>query len=277
MTTSLIDSAHRIADTVLFPAALEVDRTGSVPETHWNALADAGLYSIAAPVEFGGPGLPFGGLIEILEILAGGWRLAGHAPFVSGWGVVDVIQFSAGDVETGDIVAGLVAARDQPGFTVIRPQDLFVADASRTVSLDVDGLVIADERIVSRVSRAEFMATQNVGSRLNATLPIGVAGRCVRVLDEAGESDAAAALRATADDVSARLDAGLADAATLLQARADGCELAVRAASAVVAVCGGPALLRSAYPQLLARWAAFTLVAASRPDLKRALVGRLSR
>jgi len=57
----------------------------------------------------------------------------------------------------------------------------------------------------------------------------------------------------------------------------DGCELAVRAASAVVAVSGAPALLRSAYPQLLARWAAFTLVAASRPDLKRALVGRLSR
>ena len=49
----------------------------------------------------------------------------------------------------------------------------FVADATETVSLDVDGLVIPDERIVSRVTRAQFMAAQNFGSRLNGTLPIG--------------------------------------------------------------------------------------------------------
>lgn len=340
MTTRLIENARRIADDILFPAALEVDRSGVIPDTHWTALADAGLYGIAAPAEFGGPGLPFDGIVDILEVMAGGclataftwvqhhgmlrsvatsgngalrddivpgaiagrirggvayagavpvpprmraeridggWRLSGHAPFVSGWGIVDVIQFSAGDVETGDIVAGIVGARDQPGITAVRPQQLFVADASRTVSLDVDGLVIPDERIVSRVTRAEFMAAQNFGSRLNATMPVGLVGRCARLLDAAGEPGAAAALQTIADGIRGRLDAGLADPATLLEARADGCELAVRAASALVAAGGGPALLRSSYPQLLARWAGFTLVAASRPELKRKLVGRLAR
>ena len=50
------------------------------------------------------------------------------------------------------------------------PQPLFVADATRTVAVDVDGLVIPDERVVSRVSRADFMANQNFGSRLNVTV-----------------------------------------------------------------------------------------------------------
>jgi alkylation response protein AidB-like acyl-CoA dehydrogenase len=339
VTANLVDRAHEIADTVLFPAALAVDRTGHVPDTHWETLAEAGLYGIAAPTDAGGPGLGLPQIIEILETMAGGclataftwvqhhgmlaalaatgndalrdeivpgaitgkirggvayagavpvpprmraqqvpggWRLSGQAPFVSGWGIIDVIQISAGDVETGDIVAGLVSAEVQPGITTVTAQPLFVADASQTVALEVDGLVIPDNRIVSRVPRADFMANQNFGSRLNATLPIGLVGRCARMLDDAGETAAAAALRGQADAVRVRLDAGLGDASTLLRARADGCELAVRAAGALVAARGGPSLLRSDPAQLLARAALFTLVAASRPELKRSLIDHLS-
>lgn len=339
MTANLAERAHEIADSVLFPAILEVDRTGHVPETHWQAIAAAGLYGIAAPAEVGGPGLKLPQIIEILETMAGGclataftwvqhhgmlaalassangalreefvpglisgslrggvayagavpvpprmraarvaggWRLSGHAPFVSGWGIIDVIQISAGDLASGDIVAGLLPATPQPGITTVTPQPLFVADASQTVALEVDGLIIPDDRIVSRVARAEFMASQNFGSRLNATLPIGLVGRCTRLLDDAGEQDAAAALRAEADAVRERLDAGLTDGAALLRARAEGCELATRAAGALVAACGGPSLLRTSVAQLLARCAVFTLVAASRPELKRSLVEALS-
>lgn len=339
MTSNLVERAHEIADAVLFPAALAVDRTGHVPDSHWETLADAGLYGIAAPTDAGGPGLDLPQIIEILETMAGGclataftwvqhhgmlaalaatgnhalrdefvpgaiagsirggvayagavpvpprmcaqqvsggWRLSGHAPFVSGWGIIDVIQISAGDVETGDIVAGLVSAEVQPGITTVTAQPLFVADASQTVALEVDGLFIPDDRIVSRVSRADFLANQNFGSRLNATLPIGLVGRCARLLDEAGESAAATALRGEADAIRERLDAGLSDPSTLLRARADGCELATRAAGALVAARGGPSLLRSDPAQLLARSAQFTLVAASRPELKRSLIDHLS-
>ena len=340
MSANLVERAHEIADTVLFPAALEVDRTGRVPDSHWEALARAGLYGIAAPVEAGGPGLDLPQIIEILETMAsgclataftwvqhhgmlaalaatanhalrdevvpgaitgrirggvayagavpvpprmraqrvaGGWRLSGHAPFVSGWGIIDVLQISAGDTETGDIVAGLVRAEMQPGIESVTAQPLFVADASQTVAVEVDGLVIPDDRIVSRVSRPDFMANQNFGSRLNATLPLGLVRRCVRLLDDAAESAAADALRGEADAVRARLDAGLGDAALLLAARADGCELAVRAAGALVAADGGPSLLRTSAAQLLARSAVFTLVAASRPELKRSLIDHLSQ
>lgn len=340
MTPKLVERAHEIADTVLFPTALEVDCTGRVPDSHWETLAEAGLYGLAAPVAVGGPGLDLPQIIEILETMAGGclataftwvqhhgmlaalaastndalrdevlpgaitgrirggvayagavpvpprmrakhvsggWQLSGHAPFVSGWGIIDVIQMSAGDVESGDIVAGLVRAEAQPGITTVTSQPLFVVDASQTVALEVDGLFIPDDRIVSRVSRAEFMANQNFGSRLNATLPIGLVRRCVRLLADAGQSAAAAALRGDADAIRIRLDAGLGDAAALLQARADGCALATRAACALVAAVGGPALLRTAHAQLLARSALFTLVAASRPELKRSLINHMSQ
>jgi alkylation response protein AidB-like acyl-CoA dehydrogenase len=340
MTSPLVETARNIADTVLFPAALDVDRTGTIPDTHWQALAEAGLYGIAAPRELGGPGLDFGDLTEILEIVAAGclataftwvqhhgalaavsasantalrdelapglaagrmragvafagavpipprmraeriadgWRLSGHAPFVSGWGVIDVLQVSAVDVDSADILAGIVPAEAAPGISAITPQPLFVADATKTVSLDVDGLVIADERIVSRVTRTDFMANQNFGSRLNGTLPIGVAARCATLLGAAGRTDEAASIVADADAIRGRLDAGLGDSARLLEARAEGAELAVRAASTLVANDGGAAILRSSPAQLLARYATFTLVAASRPELKQSLVQRFSR
>jgi alkylation response protein AidB-like acyl-CoA dehydrogenase len=339
-TRPLADAARKIADTVLFPTALDVDRTATIPDTHWRALADAGLYGIAAPVELGGPGLEFGELIEILETVAGGclataftwvqhhgalasvsatlntalrdellpglaagrtragvafagavpipprmqaeridggWRLFGHAPFVSGWGLIEVLQISAVDVDSGDIIAGIVPAEAAPGVTAVTPQSLFVADATKTVALDLDGLVISGDRIVSRATRADFMANQNFGSRLNGTLPIGVALRCATQLAAAGRTAEAAAIVADADAIRRRLDAGLADSVRLLEARAEGAELAVRAASTLVANDGGAAILQSSPAQLLARSATFTLVAASRPELKQSLVERFSR
>jgi alkylation response protein AidB-like acyl-CoA dehydrogenase len=340
VTTHLVDVAQEIADSVLFPAALETDRTATIPDTHWQVLADAGLYGIAAPAELGGPGLELGELTAILEAIAGGclataftwvqhhgalasisvstntalrdelvpelvagrlragvafagavpipprmqaqridggWRLFGHAPFVSGWGVIDVLQVSAVDVDSGDILAGIVPAEPAPGIAAVTPQPLFVADATKTVSLDVDGLVIADDRMVSRVTRPDFMANQNFGSRLNGTLPIGLALRCAKLLAAGGRTEEAASIVADTAAIRGRLDTGLADSVRLLEARADGAELAVRAASTLVASDGGAAILQSSPAQLLARSAIFTLVAASRPELKKSLVQRFSR
>jgi hypothetical protein len=86
----------------------------------------------------------------------------------------------------------------------------------------------------------------------------------------------ASRLRAECDTVRGRLDAGLADPAAMVSARADGAQLAMRAASALVAAGGGPSLLGTHHAQRLAREAIFTLVAASRPELKRELLERFS-
>jgi alkylation response protein AidB-like acyl-CoA dehydrogenase len=51
--------ARRIADGVLFPAAMEVDRADRIPATHFESLVDAGFYGLAAPAAVGGPEVDF--------------------------------------------------------------------------------------------------------------------------------------------------------------------------------------------------------------------------
>jgi alkylation response protein AidB-like acyl-CoA dehydrogenase len=206
----------------------------------------------------------------------GGWLITGDAPFVSGWGIIDILQMSAGDVDTADVIAAIVPATEQPGITRVEPQPLVAADATRTVSLRVDDLFVPDEHIASQVPRAQFMANQVIGVRINGTLPIGLVRRCVRLLDQAGATDAAERLGLECDEVRGQLDAGLADPPSLNAARATAAQLAVRAGAALVVAGGGPSLRRDHPAQRLAREAVFTLVAASRAQVKRALLEDLS-
>ncbi len=46
--TVLLERARRLAGEVLFPAAADVDTRGEIPASHFTALAEAGLYGIAA-------------------------------------------------------------------------------------------------------------------------------------------------------------------------------------------------------------------------------------
>ncbi|WP_214404875.1 acyl-CoA dehydrogenase family protein [Pseudonocardia lacus] len=337
MTASLA-SARRLADDVLFPAAGEVDRTGRVPESHFERLAHEGFYGLAAPAEAGGPGLEFAEVLRVLETLAGGclattftwiqhhgvvlglvgtpntalrerylaaavrgdlrcgvafagvvptpprmratrrpggWRLSGQAPFVSGWGCIDLVQVSAVDDESGDVLGALLAAEQCAGLTASPPLDLVAAQATSTVSLTVRDLDVPDDRIVGRTPRPAFLAGQVFGSRINGSLPLGLVQRSATLLDEAGAPDAATRLRTACDAVRAALDAGLADPASMPAARARGSELAVRATSALVAAVGSASVLRAGDAQRLAREAVFTLVAASRPEMREDLVRRL--
>jgi alkylation response protein AidB-like acyl-CoA dehydrogenase len=51
---ALLHRAARIADDVLFPAALAVDRADRVPAGHLDLLAEKGFYGLAGPPEYGG-------------------------------------------------------------------------------------------------------------------------------------------------------------------------------------------------------------------------------
>ncbi len=67
-----ISQARHLADTVLFPSAMDVDAADIVPVAHLDALAAAGLYGIAGPAEAGGSDLDLGTFCRVVEILAGG-------------------------------------------------------------------------------------------------------------------------------------------------------------------------------------------------------------
>jgi alkylation response protein AidB-like acyl-CoA dehydrogenase len=149
----------------------------------------------------------------------GGWRLDGHAPLVTGWGLIDLVQVAVRDVATADapdeeagIVTALLDARAAPGLTA-RPLALLAADASRTVALRFDGVHLPDELVSGLTTRSAFLAGMTASARVNGALALGVAGRCVRLIAATGRPDAVVErLRTELDAARAELDAALAAA-----------------------------------------------------------------
>jgi alkylation response protein AidB-like acyl-CoA dehydrogenase len=65
-------AARELAERVLFPAAAAVDRADSVPVSHFEALAAAGLYGLVGPAEYGGLGASRAEVAAVAEALASG-------------------------------------------------------------------------------------------------------------------------------------------------------------------------------------------------------------
>lgn len=211
-----------------------------------------------------------------------GWLLTGEAPFVTGWGIVDVLQISARNTAlragqpTGTIVTGLIDAQAGAGITV-EPLHMVAAQGSNTVRLRFADYVLPAEKVTAEVTHSDFLANQVMSSRRSGCLATGVAERCIRMIDEVGRAQVAALLQAQLREIRNRLDAGLDDPETLPAARAAASELAYRAAGALVVAVGSAGILARQHAQRLVREATFTLVAAGRPDIKDSLLKVLAR
>ncbi len=211
-----------------------------------------------------------------------GWLLTGEAPFVTGWGIVDVLQISARNTAlragqpTGTIVTGLIDAQAGAGITV-EPLHMVAAQGSNTVRLRFADYVLPAEKVTAEVTHSDFLANQVMSSRRSGCLAMGVAERCIRMIDEVGRAQVAALLQAQLREIRNRLDAGLDDPETLPAARAAASELAYRAAGALVVAVGSAGILARQHAQRLVREATFTLVAAGRPDIKDSLLKALGR
>jgi len=200
--------------------------------------------------------------------VASGWRLDGQAPWVTGWGAVNLLLVAARGPQDS-VVRLLVEARDQPGLAAAR-QRLAAANASATVRLTFDGLVVPEERYVGR-RPFDPVRQQSEGLRSNGSLALGVARRCARLLGPGPLDDELAACR---DRLDAAVEAGPAPMAA---ARAAASELAVRAAAALTVRDGAGAITVDAHAQRLAREALFLLVFGSRPAIKSELAALLGR
>lgn len=88
--------AARIADEVLFPAALATDGADVVPVELLDALAAAGLYGLSGPAAAGGLGADFATTCEVIETLASGC-LATTFVWVQHLGAVRAAAASAND------------------------------------------------------------------------------------------------------------------------------------------------------------------------------------
>lgn len=217
-------------------------------------------------------GIALGGLIAHAPGIAArrdgdGWVFDGIAPWVTGWGRIDVLQIAGVDA-SANVVYGLVDARPSEALQVGPPLDLVALRASATAAVRIEGLRIPDTRITLIQPLSERERQDHLTLRGHAALATGVASRCVRLL---GETPLAGALEA----VRRRLAAAGPD--DMPGAKAAAAALAHRAAAALVVRTGSRALLREEQADRLAREAMFLLVFGSRPRIRSALLDELTR
>jgi alkylation response protein AidB-like acyl-CoA dehydrogenase len=305
-----VDPARKIAEELLFPAAMTIDAAPVVPRYYLDALADAGLYDLDPdPIAAGRTVEALGGASLVTAFVwiqhhsvvraiaaagaelrdrwqsdlragrtragiayaalrrpgppsaragpvADGWILEGFAPWVTGWGLIDVVL--AGARHGDDVVWLLLDAVDGPGMTA-RLVHLAALQASSTVKVRWDGFSAPTDRVVGIEPFADWVARDARGRQLNGYLAIGVAARCCSLLGASPLDDEVEAARA-------RLDA--ATPATIVDARARASLLAVRAATALVASGGGKSVEADRHPARLMREATFLLVFGQTRDIR---------
>ena len=322
-------AAQRLADELLFPQASAVERADSVPVSHLDRLAAAGLYGLAGPPAAGAmaadpatlcaaaealaggclatafvwlqhhglvrtlagtdapaplrdswlaplcrgerrAGIALAGLhpgpptLRAVPDGAGGWRLEGSAAWVTGWGLVDVLQVVArGPDETA--VWCLVDARSSETLAARRLR-LSAVDASRTVHLDFRGLAVPADRVLKVEPYIAAAWSAGASLRVNGSLSLGVAARCCRLIGPSG-------LDAELADCRRRMDTAPPEA--MADARAAASELALRAAAGLVVAGGSRSVLAGAAAERLSREAAFLLVFGSRDAIRAGLRHRL--
>jgi alkylation response protein AidB-like acyl-CoA dehydrogenase len=307
-----VDAARKLAEEVLFPAAMEIDGADVVPRGYLDQLADAGLYDLdAEPVDAGRVIEVLGGaslavafvwiqhhsVVRAISAAGGalrdewlgdlrsgrkragiayaalrrmgpptavatrgagkqGWTLDGHAPWVTGWGLIDVVLVGA---RSGDDVVWLLIDAVESQSCVARRVELAALDSSSTVELRWSSHHIPESRVVGVEPYEEWLERDASGLQTNGYLGIGVAARCCRLLGSTR-------LDADVDAVRGALDVATPD--SVVSARAASSLLAVRAATALVASGGGRSAEASSHASRLMREAMFLLVFGQTADIK---------
>lgn len=240
LTTAFVWTQHHSAVTAVREAASEALRRRWLP----------GLCSgeIRAGVAFAGlrrQGPP----ILTAQRSDEGWVLRGEAPWVTGWGLTDVVHTAARDAD-GNVVWLLVDAQEAPGLTAER-LELAAVNASGTVKVSFEGHRVPAGRLTRVESMREWTERDASGLARNGHFALGLARRCASMMgSDMFDAEIAACRRALA---TAGPDA-------MVSARCRAAELGVRAASALVAGGGGRSVLLTENAQRLAREAAFLLV-----------------
>jgi alkylation response protein AidB-like acyl-CoA dehydrogenase len=217
------------------------------------------------------PGPP---VVAASPLADGGWRLDGHAPWVTSWGIADWFCVAA-ESATGELVWSMIPASASKGLTAT-PLDLPVFATTGTIALSFEGFEITPDRVVTIEDAASWRAADRIRAAIGQPAVLGVADRAIRLLHElSGASDAADRL---ADELAAtwmRDDRFVsADPRDALEAyissasdhRASCLDLARRATTALLAATGGRGMDLAHPAQRLAREADFYVIQAQTAD-----------
>jgi alkylation response protein AidB-like acyl-CoA dehydrogenase len=191
------------------------------------------------------------------------WILDGYAPWVTGWGLVDVVLVGAR--AGADVVWLLVNAG--PGPTqAVRPVELAALQASATVELRWTAHPVDASRVVGVEAFDDWARRDAYGGHLNGYLAVGVATRCCRLLGPSALDGEVALARRALDEASP---------AAVVPARARASLLAVRAATALVAAGGGRSVESGHDAARLMGEAMFLLVFGQTRDIRSAQLADL--
>ncbi|MEC8922777.1 MAG: acyl-CoA dehydrogenase family protein [Actinomycetota bacterium] len=247
LTTSFVWAQHA------GPSRAAAETTGPMREEWASLLATGGAQGGVAFAHLNRPGPP------ILEAhpCDDGWLFSGTAPFVTGWGHIDVVLTAA---RSGDmIVWAMVDAKDCATLKS-RRLSLAAIDSAVTVELSFAEHPVARRCVTSMEQLSDWRERYRRGLRSNGSNPLGVTARATRLL---GPSPLDTQL------AEAREAINVAPVERLPEARARLGDLCVRATSALVANTGGSALFIEQQAQRLAREALFLLVQGQTPEIKR--------
>ncbi|MDX6204566.1 MAG: hypothetical protein QOF39_623 [Frankiales bacterium] len=219
--------------------------------------------------------------------VAGGWAVSGTVPWLTSWGLADVVLLGFRD--GSDAVFALVPAADQPGFVPGAQLRLAAMQAARTVSLRLDDYFVAEPHVVERlpfdewaardasitgnVTPAVFGLLRSVLTRMRAEAERRQEGSTHALAERLGAE--AAGLRTAAyaliDDVppGERMADRLALRAAVL-------ELLTAATAGLVAAGAGGSMSLGHPAQRWAREALFHLIQAQTPAVRAATLDRFA-
>ncbi|MEV6486359.1 acyl-CoA dehydrogenase family protein [Streptomyces sp. NPDC051576] len=207
----------------------------------------------------------------------GGRRFDGTVPWYTGWGLNDVMLL-AGVTDADEALFAFTEAREQDGMRASEPMRLAALTASRTVSLELDGLWLPEEAVVLRAPYEEWAATDRPKPTNASPAVFGVAQAALSLLDD----DTSGQLRTRLDEVR-RQAYTLAEhpvpheyLAERLALRTQAYEVLMAATTAAVVAGGGRSLSLTSRAQRLAREALFLLVQGQTTESRRAHLTALS-
>lgn len=194
----------------------------------------------------------------------GGWLLNGSAPWVTGWERIHRVHTAALQLDDArTIVWALVDAVAGPTLRAQR-LELAAVNASSTVTVLFEDHFVSGDRVTVIEPHREWMVRDAAGLRINGSLAIGVADRCLTLLGDSGDG--------LADELGRRrasLDAA-SPGAEMARARAEASAFALRCSAAALAQGGGRGIVREHHAQRLAREALFLLVQGQTAAIKSA-------
>ena len=200
----------------------------------------------------------------------GGWRFDGTVPWYTGWGLNDVMLL-AGVTDADEALFAFTEAREQPGLRPSAPMRLAALTASRTVSLELDGLWLPEEAVALRTPYADWAKTDRPKPTNASPAVFGVAAAALALLDD----EQAGPIRTRLDDVRERAYA-LAEHPVphehleeRLSLRTRAYEVLMTATTAAVVAGGGRSLSLTNRAQRLAREALFLLVQGQTAESRR--------